>query len=105
ANTLQPSRSSRRTIASPTRPRPPVTSARIERSVRRSPLHLGEPLLVALLDRFPVDDVPPGLEVVGPAVAVREVVGVLPDVVSEDREVVVQQRRVLVRRRVEREPG
>src|SRR6266436_3648609 len=38
----------------------------------------------ALVDLVPVDGVPPGREVVGTAVLVLEVVGVLPDVVAED---------------------
>src|SRR5437016_3891657 len=41
----------------------------------------------------------------GKPVLVLEVVGVLPDVDAENRHVVVQERRVLVRRRVEREAG
>src|SRR6266478_5492789 len=53
----------------------------------------------------PVDDVPPGGEVVGTAVLVLEVVGVLPDVDAEQRHVVVHQRRVLVRGRLDREAG
>jgi len=38
----------------------------------------------ALVDFVPVDDVPPGVEVVRAAVVVLEVIGVLPDVVAED---------------------
>jgi hypothetical protein len=37
-----------------------------------------------LVDFVPVDDVPPGGEVVGAAVVVLEVVGVLPNVVADD---------------------
>jgi len=40
--------------------------------------------LVAFVDFFPVDYVPPGLEIFGPAVVVFEIVGVLPDIVAED---------------------
>src|SRR4249920_1589266 len=50
-------------------------------------------------DGVPVDDVPPCLEVVGPAVLVVEVVGVLPHVDAEERYVTVHDGRVLVRRR------
>src|SRR5215831_12026223 len=53
----------------------------------------------ALVDFGPVDDVPPGGEVVGAAVLVLEVVGVLPDVISEDRVEALAERRVLVGRR------
>src|SRR5262245_42461344 len=38
-----------------------------------------------LIDLRPVDDVPPGTDVVRPAVLIFQVVGVLPDVESEDR--------------------
>jgi len=40
--------------------------------------------LVVLLGVIPVDHIPPGLEVVGAAVLVVEIVGVLPDIVAED---------------------
>src|SRR5205085_2975698 len=55
----------------------------------------------------PVDDVPPGREIVGALVLVLEVVRVLPDVDAEDRHVVegLQDRAVLVRRRVDGEAG
>src|SRR5690606_4389745 len=49
----------------------------------------------------PVDDVPEGLDVVGAAVLVLEVVGMLPHVEPEDRRVTVHQRAVLVGSRVE----
>src|SRR6185312_4419192 len=68
---------------------------------RLAPLHLRQGVLVVRRDGVPVDHVPPGLEVVRAAVLVLEVVGVLPDVDPEDRDVVVQDRRVLVGRRVE----
>src|SRR5829696_5258769 len=58
---------------------------------------------VALADFLPVDDVPPRLEVVRPAVLVFEIIGVLPHVVAEERALAVHQRRVLVRLRDERE--
>ena len=50
----------------------------------------------ALVDLVPVDDVPPGGEVVGTLVLVLQVVGVLPDVVAEDGVEALAQRRVLV---------
>src|SRR6266478_3154382 len=40
--------------------------------------------LVALVDFFPVDYAPPRLQILGAAVVVFEVVGVLPDVIAED---------------------
>src|SRR5207253_4739296 len=56
-------------------------------------------------DLVPVDDVPPGGEVVGPPVLVLEVVGVLPHVDPEERRLAVHQRRVLVRGRRDSEAG
>ena len=50
----------------------------------------------ALVDFGPVDDVPPGGEVVGAVVLVFEVVGVLPDVVAEDGVDALAERVVLV---------
>src|ERR1700747_3361681 len=41
---------------------------------------------IALVDRVPVDDIPPGGQIFGTAVVVLEVIGVLPDVVAENRE-------------------
>ena len=48
--------------------------------------------LVPLLNGVPVDDVPPGLEIFGPAVLVLQVVGVLPHVDAEQRDVRVRDR-------------
>src|SRR5687767_8937287 len=59
----------------------------------------GDPLLgcvVAARDLRPVDDVPPGGDVVRPAVLVLQVVGVLPDVDAEDRGHPVRERSVLI---------
>src|SRR5688572_28214693 len=53
---------------------------------RNLSVHAGETGIVALVDCVPVDGVPPGLEILGTAVLVLEVVGVLPDVVAEYRE-------------------
>src|SRR5215203_5753045 len=41
--------------------------------------------VVTLVDRIPVDRVPPGLEIFRTAVLVLQVVGVLPDVVAKHR--------------------
>src|SRR5579862_8896262 len=51
-----------------------------------------------LIDLRPVDDVPPGVDVIGPAVLVLQVVRVLPDIDAEDDVLAVHQRTVLVRR-------
>src|ERR1019366_3316709 len=51
---------------------------------------------IALVDLGPVDDVPPGLEVLGAAVLILEVVGVLPDVVAHDRRHALRDRAVLI---------
>src|ERR1035437_9216723 len=50
----------------------------------------------ALVDLVPVDDAPPCGEVVGAAVLVLEVVGVLPDVVEQDGIEALGKGRVLV---------
>src|SRR5712692_4497177 len=50
---------------------------------RKPELFLG--LGVVLGDGVPVDDVPPGLDIVGPAVLILQVVGVLPDVQAHYR--------------------
>src|ERR1035441_5110626 len=50
----------------------------------------------ALVDFVPVDDVPPGGEVVWAAVLVLEVVGVLPNVVKQDGIEALREGRVLV---------
>src|SRR5262249_7565716 len=66
----------------------------------------------AIGDGLPVDDAPPGIDVVRPLVLVLQVVGVLPHVDAEDRCVALHQRAVLVRGAVDlqglavpREPG
>src|SRR5688572_21207508 len=46
----------------------------------------------------PVHDIPPGIDVVRPAILVLEIVGVLPDVDTEDHLLPVHQRAVLVGR-------
>src|SRR6202030_500085 len=50
-------------------------------------------------DRVPVDHVPPGFDIIGPAVLVIQVVGVLPNIDAENRCITVHERTVLVRRR------
>src|SRR5215208_6317361 len=49
------------------------------------------------VDLGPVHDVPPGVDVIGPAVLVFQIVGVLPDVDAEDGLFAFHQRAVLVR--------
>src|SRR5579872_94802 len=39
----------------------------------------------SLADRFPIDDVPPRVQIVGPFVLVFQIIGVFPDVVAHDR--------------------
>ncbi len=53
-------------------------------------------MLVAMSNLIPVDHVPPGGEVVGAAILVLEIVGMLPDIVTHYREHTVHQRAVLV---------
>src|ERR1017187_9184303 len=50
----------------------------------------------AAVDLVPVDHVPPGGEIVGAAVLILEVVGMLPDIVAEDGIQSLSQRRFLV---------
>jgi hypothetical protein len=50
----------------------------------------------AAVDFVPVDDVPPGGQIVGAAVLVLEIVGVLPDIVAEDGVEALGERRFLV---------
>ena len=54
-------------------------------AVRESRLLRAFKRLVAFVDFVPVDDAPPCLQVFGPTVVVLQVVGVLPDVVAENR--------------------
>src|SRR5947209_6198334 len=84
--------------------------SRIKLRARSAPrsAHRGE----AFSHLWPVHDVPPGVDVVGPAVLVLEVVGVLPDVDAKQRGLTVADRIVLVRggdhgerRAVVHEPG
>src|SRR5438876_8794895 len=58
---------------------------------------------VATGNLIPVDHVPPGIEVLGTAVLVLEIVGVFPDIIAHDREQSIRQRAVLVSRGHNRE--
>src|SRR6266571_1848264 len=60
-------------------------------------------LLVALRDRFPVEGIEPGGDVVGSPVLVLQIVGVLPYVNAQDRSVTFHVRTVLVRVRLDRQ--
>src|SRR5207245_11766767 len=51
---------------------------------------------VTLVDLTPVDHVPPLSQIFGPAIVVLQIVGVLPDVVAEDRIKPLRKRVVLV---------
>src|ERR1700726_343232 len=83
---------------SSSRPGPsPVSRGRLPRLWDRGRSGLLPSPGEALFDCLPVDGVPPGREVVGPAVLVLQIVGVLPDVHAEDRLLVLHQRAVLVR--------
>src|SRR5947208_13787762 len=72
-----------------------------------SPVHYAdtkkaEPILLgreSLLDGRPIHDVPPGAEVIGPAVLVLQIIGVLPDVDAHHRELAFHDWAVLIGRR------
>ncbi len=53
-------------------------------------------LPVAAGDLIPVDHVPPGVKVLGAAVLILEIVGVLPNIVAHDRVQTVHKWAVLV---------
>src|SRR5260370_7043180 len=53
-------------------------------------------MLVAMGNLIPVDYVPPGGEVVGAAILVLEILGMLPDIVTHYREHTVHHRAVLL---------
>src|SRR5690349_1164479 len=57
----------------------------------------------SLVNLRPVDDVPPRVDVVGPAVLILEVVRVFPDVDAEDGLLAVHHRVVLIRRAFDHE--
>src|ERR1700683_1701299 len=52
--------------------------------------------LVAVIHFFPVDHVPPGGQILRSAVVVLEIVGVLPDIVAENRDMTLGDRVVLI---------
>src|SRR5947209_7420663 len=58
----------------------------------------GQGVAVVFGDGGPVDDAPPGVEVVAALVLVAQVVGVLPDIDAEDGALAGHQRAVLVER-------
>src|SRR6266446_2315273 len=67
-----------------------------------TPLSPSPPLYAAsviLGDRVPVHHVPPGFDIIGPAVLVVEVIRVLPDIHAENRLVAFHEWTVLVGRR------
>src|SRR6188472_2310670 len=77
-----------------------------ERGARKRPPHATEFFAVRLLGRravaladlVPVDHIPPGGEIVGALVLVFQVVGMLPDIDTENRSLLgVHQRVVLIR--------
>src|SRR6185437_10519903 len=53
----------------------------------------------------PVDDVPPRVDVVGASVLVAQVVGVFPGVEAKKGRVPLHERRILIRRGCNRQPG
>jgi len=53
---------------------------------------------VAVVDFFPVHNIPPRSQILRPAIVVFQVVGVLPHVIAEDRKQALRQRVVLIRR-------
>src|SRR5438046_6538281 len=54
------------------------------------------PRSIVLRHCVPVHHVPPGFDVVGPAVLIRKIVGMLPNIDAENRRVAVHQRTVLI---------
>ena len=73
--------------------------ARLNSHPQRTRLRRG----IALANRLPVHRIPPRLEVVGATVLVAEIIGVLPDVIAEQRALAVHDRIVLVRAGLDRE--
>src|SRR4051812_35190445 len=51
---------------------------------------------VVLGHRVPVNDIPPRLQVIGPAVLVLQVISVLPHIHTEDWRIALHQRAVLI---------
>src|SRR5215207_322619 len=84
----------------------PVSSGRGRNGPARTYCASARRLRKHLLDVLPVHEVfDERLEVVGPAVAVVDVVGVLPDIDAEDRLGAVDERVLAVRRLHDREPA
>src|SRR5258707_12138166 len=57
---------------------------------------------VTLGDLVPVHGIPPGLEVIGAAVLVVEIISGFPDVVTHEHALAVHDRRVLIRTGLDR---
>src|SRR6266480_4117182 len=53
-------------------------------------------LLVATRNLIPVDYIPPGIKVLGTAILVFEIVGMLPDIVAHHRIQTIHERAILV---------
>src|SRR4051812_4638078 len=51
---------------------------------------------VVLRDLSPIHHIPPGLDVIGPAILVIEIIGVFPDIDAEQRGIALHQRAILV---------
>ena len=70
-------------------------------------------LTVATRNLIPVDHIPPGVQILGAAILVFKVVGMLPDIVAHHRILTIHERAVLVggrdnlelSTRVEHKPG
>src|ERR1700681_1294553 len=103
------SRDKRRTRSSPimsrgSRATPTSRGKRLGRTgVRTAIERVVVSALKAFIDLFPVDDIPPGADVVRPPVLVLQVVRVLPHVEAHDRLLAFHQRIVLIRGAGDRE--
>src|SRR5205807_9032280 len=84
----------------PQRRKQPVGRGRAALGGSTPETRIPNPVLLArgkpLLDLVPVDRVPPRVDVIRAAVLVLEIVGVLPHVEADDRELAFHQRAVLV---------
>src|SRR5260370_37529010 len=76
-----------------------VSRSKVFGTTQRAPLQasrLGLGRLVFLSYRVPMHHVPPSFDVVGPPILVVEIIGVFPNILSQDRGVAVHQRAILV---------
>src|SRR5688500_13766615 len=82
-----------------------VPGSRAERRTRNTNPEPGtwNPELQGLIHLRPIHHVPPRSDVIGTTVLVLQVVGVLPDVASENRVLPFHQRIVLIRRAGDRQ--